>query len=349
MKDADEAAGPRGPLSPGPPLSGPLSPALAAALAAFERHLRSERSRSPHTVRAYVGDIASLLGYASDQGIGTPEELGVAELRGWLAIQHESGAARATLARRGAAARAFTAFAHRRGWLAADPGPQLGTLKTRRTLPHVLPQEEMADVLTGLDKAARRAGPASGLPSGEPGSPGQRTEAEAEAVVTLRDSAVLELLYATGIRVSELCGLDAGHLDQGRRTVRVRGKGDKERTVPVGVPALRAVTRWLDAGRPALATAASGPALFLGVRGGRLDPRTARRIVHERLREAGTTRDAGPHGIRHSTATHLLEGGADLRSVQEILGHSSPATTQIYTHVSIDRLKSSYRQAHPRA
>jgi len=119
--------------------------------------------------------------------------------------------------------------------------------------------------------------------------------------------------------------------------------------VPVGVPALRAVTRWLDAGRPELATAASAPALFLGVRGGRLDPRTARRIVHERLREAGTTRDAGPHGIRHSTATHLLEGGADLRSVQEILGHSSPATTQIYTHVSVDRLKSSYRQAHPRA
>jgi integrase/recombinase XerC len=346
MKDADEAAGPRGPLSPSPLLSGPLPPALAAALAAFERHLRSERSLSPHTVRAYAGDIASLLGYASDQDIGAPEELGVAELRGWLAIQHESGAARATLARRGAAARAFTAFAHRRGWLASDPGPQLGTLKTRRTLPHVLPQEEMADVLTGLDKAARRAGPASGLPSGEPG---QRTEAEAEAVVTLRDSAVLELLYATGIRVSELCGLDAGHLDQGRRTVRVRGKGDKERTVPVGVPALRAVTRWLDAGRPALATAASGPALFLGVRGGRLDPRTARRIVHGRLREAGTTRDAGPHGIRHSTATHLLEGGADLRSVQEILGHSSPATTQIYTHVSIDRLKSSYRQAHPRS
>jgi integrase/recombinase XerC len=262
----------------------------------------------------------------------------VTELRGWLALQHESGAARATLARRGAAARAFTAFAHRRGWLDTDPGPQLGTLKTRRVLPHVLRQDEMAGVLTGLDEAARQAG-AVGLPPG----------AAVEAVVALRDSAVLELLYATGIRVSELCGLDAGHLDQGRRTVRVRGKGDKERTVPVGVPALCAVTRWLEAGRPTLATAASGTALFLGVRGGRLDPRTARRIVHERLREAGTTRDAGPHGIRHSTATHLLEGGADLRSVQEILGHSSPATTQIYTHVSIGRLKSSYRQAHPRA
>ncbi|HEY1324952.1 MAG TPA: tyrosine recombinase XerC [Streptosporangiaceae bacterium] len=341
MKDADEAAGP-----PAAPPRGPLPDALAAALAAFERHLRSERSLSPHTVRAYVGDVSSLLGYVGDQGIAAPGDLGVAELRGWLAIQHESGAARTTLARRGAAARAFTAFAHRRGWLATDPGPQLGTLKTRRTLPHVLSQGEMVTVLTGLDQAACQAG-AARISPGEHGEPGQRSGTE--AAVALRDSAVLELLYATGIRVSELCGLDAAHLDQGRRTVRVRGKGDKERTVPVGVPALRAVTRWLDTGRPGLATAASGPALFLGIRGGRLDPRTARRIVHQRLREAGTTRDTGPHGIRHSTATHLLEGGADLRSVQEILGHSSPATTQIYTHVSVDRLKSSYRQAHPRA
>ena len=314
-----------------------LPPELANALAAFERHLRSERSLSAHTVRAYLGDIGSLLEYASHQGVGAPRDLGLTELRGWLALQHESGAARTTLARRGAAARAFTAFAHRNGWLEADPGPRLGTLKTRRVLPHVLRQDEMAAMLTGLDKATRPAKPAAG------------TAAAAEAAVALRDSAVLELLYATGIRVSELCGLEPGHLDHGRRTVRVRGKGDKERTVPVGVPALRAVTRWLDAGRPVLATEASGPALFLGVRGGRLDPRTARRIVHDRLREAGASRDTGPHGLRHSAATHLLEGGADLRSVQEILGHSSPATTQIYTHVSIERLKSSYRQAHPRA
>ncbi len=354
MKDA---AGPADP--PGPPQAGVLPPALAAALAAFERHLRSERSLSPHTVRAYVGDIVSLLEYASLQGIDTPDGLGLTELRGWLAVQHESGAARATLARRGAAARAFTAFAHRRGWLATDPGPQLGTLKTRRTLPHVLPRDEMAGVLTGLDQAARRteATRRSGATlrteaaeRAEVTDPADATgPTEAEAAVVLRDSAVLELFYATGIRVSELCGLDASHLDLVRRTVRVKGKGDKERTVPAGVPALRAVTRWLDAGRPALASEASGTALFLGVRGGRLDPRAARRIVHERLREAGATRDAGPHGIRHSTATHLLEGGADLRSVQEILGHSSPATTQIYTHVSIERLKSSYRQAHPRA
>jgi integrase/recombinase XerC len=309
-------------------------------------------------VRAYTSDIRSLLEHAGCDGVQTPDGLGVAQLRSWLAIQHGSGAARATLARRGAAARTFTAFAHRRGWLATDPGPQLGTLKTRRTLPHVLRQDEMAAVLADLDAAGRRAEQVTGSGSGPSGALG-RAQADAQAgaqaeertaaAVALRDAAILELFYATGIRVSELCGLDAGRLDQGRRTVRVRGKGDKERTVPVGVPALRAVARWLAAGRPELVTPASGPALFLGVRGGRLDPRTARRIVHERLREAGTVRDTGPHGLRHTAATHLLEGGADLRSVQEILGHSSPATTQIYTHVSIERLKSSYRQAHPRA
>ncbi len=363
MKEAGELAEP----------PGPLPPAMAAALAAFERYLRSERSLSPHTVRAYAGDISSMLEHASRQGVAAPEGLGLTELRGWLAIQHESGAARTTLARRGAAARSFTAFAYRRGWLATDPGSRLGTLKTRRALPHVLRQDEMAAVLTGLDKAGRAAeaaiaagaaGEQAGQPqaaqAGQPqaaqaaaagaaGQPADAASQRTEAAVALRDAAVLELFYATGIRVSELCGLDPGHFDHDRHTVRVRGKGDKERTVPVGGPALRAVNRWLTAGRPALATAASGPALFLGVRGGRLDPRTARRIVHELLREAGATRDAGPHGIRHSAATHLLEGGADLRSVQEILGHTSPATTQIYTHVSIERLKSSYRQAHPRA
>jgi integrase/recombinase XerC len=303
-----------------------LPPALAAALADFERELRSGRSLSPHTVRAYGGDVTSLLDHAAQNGVTAPGDLDLRLLRGWLAIQHESGAARATLARRGAAARAFTAFAHRRGWLAADPGPLLGTPKTHRALPHVLRQDEMAAVLDQV------------------GADDQATDP-----LALRDRALLELLYATGIRVSELCGLDLGGVDHGRRTVRVLGKGDKERTVPIGIPALTAITRWQESGRPELVTAASGAALFLGARGGRLDPRTARRIVHNRLRTGGTSRDTGPHGIRHTAATHLLEGGADLRSVQEILGHSSPATTQIYTHVSIERLKSSYRQAHPRA
>jgi len=312
----------------------PLPPEMAAALTAFERHLRAERSLSPHTVRAYLGDVSSLLEYAHRSGVQAPDGLNAAHLRGWLASQHSSGAARTTLARRGAAARTFTAYAHRRGWLAADPGPRLSTLKTRRTLPHVLRQDEMRAV---LDTAARHAETAAAAGT------------DTSAAVALRDAAVLELLYATGIRVSELCGLTADSFDHARRTIRVRGKGDKERTVPVGVPALRAVTRWLQAGRPVLAANTSGPALFLGVRGGRLDPRTARRIVHQRLHEGGAARETGPHGLRHSAATHLLEGGADLRSVQEILGHASPATTQIYTHVSIERLKSSYRQAHPRA
>jgi integrase/recombinase XerC len=334
-----------------------LPPRMAGALSAFERHLRAERSLSAHTIRAYTGDVASLLEHAARHGAQAPDDLGLAHVRSWLASQHSSGAARTTLARRGAAARSFTAFAHRRGWLATDPGPRLGTLKARRVLPHVLRQDEIRAV---LDETGRRAAAASATAGAASATAEPATHAAAsaaagaasaavEAAVALRDAAVLELLYATGIRVSELCGLSAGSFDHGRRTVRVRGKGDKERTVPVGVPAIRAVARWLEAGRPVLATAASGPALFLGVRGRRLDPRTARRIVHQRLREAGAARDTGPHGLRHSAATHLLEGGADLRSVQEILGHASPTTTQIYTHVSIERLKSSYRQAHPRA
>src|SRR6202522_1488877 len=309
---------------------GSLSPAMAEALAAFERHLRAERSLSPHTVRAYVGDVASLLEHAHRGGAAVPADLGVTQLRSWLAVQHGSGAARATLARRGAAARTFTAFAHRRGWLATDPGPQLGTLKTRRTLPRVLRQNEMTAVLAGLDTAARQAqvtltskpGPpaaaashprqqaeggneAQTAPGSEAGlqaeaSPQAEANHRTEAAVALRDAAILELFYATGIRVSELCGMDAASLDHGRRTIRVRGKGDKERTVPVGVLAIRAVTRWLEVAPPVLSTAASGPALFLGVRGGRLAPRTARRIVHKRLSEAGAPRDTGPHGLRHS-------------------------------------------------
>jgi len=295
----------------------------------------AERGLSPHTVRGYVADTRSLLEHAGRCGATGPGELDAPMLRSWLAVQHSAGASRATLARRGAAARSFTAFAHRRGWLASDPGAALGTPKVRRALPHVLPKAEIADALASC--AADIDQP----------PPGRTPE---EAAVALRDAALLELLYATGIRVSELCGLDLGALDLGRRTIRVLGKGNKERTVPVGIPAVRAVERWERDGRPVLFRPASGAAMFLGVRGGRLDPRTARRVVHERLRDAvGAGHDTGPHGLRHTAATHLLEGGADLRSVQEILGHSSLATTQIYTHVSVDRLKSSYRQAHPRA
>jgi integrase/recombinase XerC len=159
----------------------------------------------------------------------------------------------------------------------------------------------------------------------------------------------MELLYATGIRVSELCGLDVGDLDEERRTVRVLGKGNRERTVPAGIPAVAAVGAWTRSGRPLVVTPGSGHALFLGARGRRLDPRTARRVVHTRIAEVPGTPDSGPHGLRHAAATHLLEGGADLRSVQEILGHASLTSTQIYTHVSVERLRAAYRQAHPRA
>jgi integrase/recombinase XerC len=165
----------------------------------------------------------------------------------------------------------------------------------------------------------------------------------------MRDDAIMELLYATGIRVSELCGLDIDDIDDSRRTIKVMGKGSKERVVPVGIPAMGAVDRWRRAGRPHMATPTSGPALFLGAKGGRIDPRTARRVVHARIEAVGSVPDMGPHGLRHTAATHLLEGGADLRSVQELLGHASLSTTQIYTHVSIERLVSAYRQAHPRA
>ena len=291
----------------------------------FEQHLAAERALSPHTVRAYVTDARSLLEYASSTGIGEIDGIEIGIIRAWLVRQHAAGQARTSLARRGASARAFTAFAHRRGWLATDPGPLLGVPRSRRVLPRPLHAAEIRAVLAEAGETAGRS--ATGL----------------------RDAALLELLYATAIRVSELCGLDLDDIDTGRRTVRVRGKGGKERTVPVGIPATRAVDRWCRSGRPELVRAHSGPAVFLGVRGRRLDPRTARRIVHQRLAAVPSVPDTAPHGLRHTAATHLLDGGADLRSVQEILGHASLATTQIYTHVSAERLRSSYRQAHPRA
>lgn len=300
---------------------------MAAAIAAFRRHLAAERGLSPHTVRAYIGDVSALVRYAEEEGCTGLPDLDIAVLRGWLGSQHRAGQARTTLARRAAAARAFTAFARDRGWLAADPGAQLGAPKVARHLPQVLRQDEVLAVLDGP----------------------RHSEDVVAAALALRDTAIMELLYATGIRVSELCGLDVGDLDTGRRTVRVLGKRSKERVVPVGVPAVRAVLSWAGQGRPAVTAAGSGAALFLGARGGRIDPRTVRRVVHARIAAAGWVPDTGPHGLRHTAATHLLEGGADLRSVQEMLGHASLATTQLYTHVSIDRLISAYRQAHPRA
>jgi integrase/recombinase XerC len=324
-----------------------LSVPVATALRAFERHLGSERGLSPHTVRAYYADISSLLQYATEQHCDVLTDIDIGILRGWLGRQHQAGQARASIARRAASARAFTAYAQRRGWLPADPGAQLRTPKVHRKLPEVLAQAQMTAVLDAAGATAR---------VGRRPRPG-RLQAEAlTAAVQLRDTAIMELLYATGIRVSELCGLDASDLDLARRTVRVLGKRSKERVVPVGIPAIKAVLAWAERGRPAVLRSAGpagvagpGSALFLGAKGGRIDPRTVRRVVHARIAAARAVPDTGPHGLRHTAATHLLEGGADLRSVQELLGHASLATTQIYTHVSIDRLISVYRQAHPRA
>ncbi|WP_407938192.1 tyrosine recombinase XerC [Motilibacter peucedani] len=303
-----------------------MPPALASAREAFVAHLRHERGASGHTVRAYSADIAALLEHARRMGRTSVPELDLPVLRSWLARQRASGCARSTLARRAAAARTFTAWAARAGLAEADAGALLASPKARRPLPTVLRRDEAAAV---LDSAAALAADGEPLP--------------------LRNAALLEVLYASGIRVAELCGLDTDDVDESRRLLRVVGKGDKERRVPVGLPAVRAVRAWLQEGRPALRTPFSGPALFLGARGGRLDVRTARRVVHERLAATPGAPDLAPHGLRHTAATHLLEGGADLRSVQELLGHASLGTTQVYTHVSVERLKATYERAHPRA
>ncbi len=363
-----------------------LSPALAAVVDDYERHLSLERGLSPHTVRAYTGDAVSLLSHLpaatrtpsefeaptaptettptestptespTDQTMGTDQfsadtgrtpagpsstdrhraPTGAAEpvvaavdlalMRAWLADLLAAGVSRNTLARRTAAARTFTAWAARRGLLATDPGPRLSAPRQRRTLPPVLRTDQAAAALRAAELGAAQGDP-----------------------VALRDQAVLELLYATGVRVSELCGLDVDDIDYARRVIRVMGKGQRERTVPFGVPAEKAMWRWHFQGRPRLAASRSAAAFFLGARGGRLDPRAVRRVVHDAVGAVPGAADMGPHGLRHSAATHLLEGGADLRSVQELLGHATLATTQLYTHVTVERLRAIHDRTHPRS
>ena len=300
---------------------------VAQVLGSFEAHLTHERGRSQNTVRAYLSDIESLflsLGAGAEaDGASALAELDLAALRAWLAAQGARGAAHSTLARHAAAARTFCGWARREHLLSLDPSARLRAPKREGRLPEVLRSGQMERVLT--------------------------TAETAEGPAAERDSAALELLYATGIRVGELVGLDLGSVDLGRRTLRVLGKGNKERTVPFGVPAAHALEAWLSTGRPRLRTEESGAALFLGLRGRRWDQRQARSTVDAALRALGDTSARGPHALRHTAATHLLDGGADLRSVQELLGHTSLATTQLYTHVSVERLREGYKQAHPRA
>ena len=296
------------------------------AAAAYTQHLADVRRLSPATVRAYRSDLA---GFSAACGGADLEDVDLEHLRDWLWQAVQRGDSRATIARRTAAVRGFFAWALESGVVATDPSLRLVAPKRGRTLPQVATTDTLASVLTRLERAAA---------GGDP--------------IALRDHAILELLYGAAVRVSELCGLDLDDLDADRRTARVMGKGSKERVVPFGGPALRAIDAYLVRGRPALAArnAEQGPgrAVFLGVRGARIGTRAVYDLVSRELGpELGGA--VGPHALRHSAATHLLDGGADLRAVQEILGHASLGTTQIYTHVSSERLAAAYRLAHPRA
>ncbi len=313
-------------------------PTLDALVDRYLDHVRIERGYSSHTVAAYASDLADLVAFAEPRGVTVPAGLDLDLLRDWLWAATEQGLARATIARRAASARGFGAWLERTGVLANDPAARLRAPRAHRTLPRVVAAPAVSELLSAL--VARAA-------DGDP--------------VHIRDVAIIELLYACGLRVSELVGLDLDDIDHGNRTVRVTGKGSKERVVPYGAPAAAALDRYLERARPAiLAAASSGDAArspspdarraaFLGARGGRMGVRSVHRLVAELLRDIPGSGPAGPHAFRHSAATHLLDGGADLRAVQEFLGHASLGTTQIYTHVSAERLKQTYRTAHPRA
>jgi integrase/recombinase XerC len=296
-------------------------------IAAFTRHLEVERSLSVHTIRAYIGDLESLLTHLETIGVTDISQLELIHLRSWLANQQVKGGARTTLSRRAVSVRLFTKWAVKNKYLAKDVAATLATPKGHRTLPEVL---DIADAKTAMDSLATRA-------------------SEEESPISLRDVAMVELLYATGARVAELCGLDMSDIDYDRQTIRVLGKGNKERSIPLGNPAMKAMNVWLKEGRDSIKNSLSGNAVFLGARGKRIDQRTVRTVVYNALQAIEGIERMGPHALRHSAATHLLEGGADLRTVQEILGHASLATTQIYTHVSTERLQKAFKQAHPRA
>ena len=304
------------------PREAALPGALAEAHEGFVEYLRDERRRSPNTVRAYAADVGALLAWAQAEGCTEPGQIDLRILRSWLASMHAEGLSRSSIARRAASIRSWTAWLARTGRVEHDAGARLSSPSVPRRLPTVL----NTDQAVALMEAA----------PGDTGAP-----------IDIRDRAIVELLYATGIRVAELCALDLPAVDAPQRTIRVLGKGSKERVVPFGAPAGAALALWLEA-RAELAGPQAGMAVFVGQQGRRIDQRTVRTVVG-RLAQRADLPPIAPHALRHSAATHVLEGGADLRSVQEILGHSSLATTQRYTHVSVERLRSAFQQAHPRA
>ena len=303
------------------------SVALSEIRDAFLKYLESERNLSAHTIRAYLGDLDSFFEHLEKLDVTDFSKVELSHIRSWLANQQVKGGARTTLSRRAVSIRLFTKWATKKGYLAKDVGATLATPKGARTLPDVL---NVADAGLAMDALATRV-------------------AEEDGPLSKRDCAMVEVLYASGARVSELCGLDLQDIDYERNTIRVIGKGNKERTIPLGNPAMRALDAWLKEGRPLVAGDKSDRAVFLGARGKRIDQRTVRTVVYQALEALEGAVKLGPHALRHSAATHLLEGGADLRTVQEILGHASLATTQIYTHVSTERLQKAFKQAHPRA
>jgi site-specific recombinase XerD len=308
---------------------------------AVEEFARRLRSRSPATARAYRSDVAAFAEWACRGGIEGPGGVDRILLRRYLAYLTTRRYARATVARKAAALRSYFEWCRRQGMTADDPARRLSAPTAGGRLPKVLSHAELAELLDPPGPApAATATPAPAATAARAGPAGALA-----AAVGLRDDAVLELLYAAGLRVAELCGLDRAGVDLQARTVTVRGKGDRERRLPVHRRCADALGRYLEEGRPHLARPDSPPeAVFLNRRGRRLGDRDVRRVLDRR-----SPVPTHPHALRHSFATHLLDGGADLRVVQELLGHASLHTTQIYTHVSKERLLSVYEGTHPRA
>lgn len=301
----------------------------ARAASGFAQYLTSGRGYSANTVKAYVADVADFLGFALGRRLESLNAIDIETLRDWLWKSSQQGLTKATIARKSASIRAFTAWLQQNQLLEVDPGLRLKSPKAGRTLPKVVSRETLAEIFARLESKAQPENPSGIL-----------------------DLLMVELLYASGIRVSELVGLDIVDIDFNRGLLRVTGKGDKQRMVPFGRPAREALERWLREGRPLFAELSrptkDSHALLLNSRGKRVGVRQVYGLVASLL-EGTPTGVAGPHALRHSAATHLLDGGADLRAVQELLGHASLGTTQIYTHVSVERLREGYKNAHPRA
>ena len=302
-----------------------MSTGFDRAILGFKGYLDSGRGYSANTVKAYVTDIQDLAEFLKKYSVLNIEDLNLEHLRDWLWQATQNGLSKATIARKSAAVRSFTAWSLKQKLIPLDPGLRLRSPKANRTLPKVVSRESLKIVFDALEQKATPDNPQG-----------------------VRDLVAVELLYASGARVSELVGLDLESIDYSRNIMRVMGKGAKERMIPFGQPARDALDLWIRTSRSLLEGEQSGRALLLNSRGRRIGVRQIYSLVANLL-EATPTGAAGPHSLRHSAATHLLDGGADLRAVQELLGHASLGTTQIYTHVSVERLKSGYQNAHPRA